>query len=66
MEGWNYWKGKGVFIRTKHQRVYSGRVVKVEQDPNGILTWLTIIDKFHHQIQFVTSEIVEIKEEERQ
>jgi len=64
MDGWNNWKGKNVFIRTLHQRVYSGKVINVENDPNGILTWITILDKYNSQVKFVTSEIVEIKEEE--
>jgi small nuclear ribonucleoprotein (snRNP)-like protein len=61
MEGWNYWNGKSVFIRTKSNRVYSGKVLEIEKSEN--LVWVTILDKFDKRVRFVNSEIVEIKEE---
>jgi len=59
---WKRWKGKKIFLRTKHGKVYSGKVIEVEI--NLPLIWIVIIDKFEKRVQFSASEIVEIKEEE--
>lgn len=61
---WNSWKGKGIFIRTKSGKVYSGEVIDVDsKDP--IIIFITINDKFGLKVTFATSEIVEIKEENK-
>jgi len=63
MEGWSFWKGKKVFIRTKSNRQYSGKVIDVDDTSAKPLIWIVIIDKFGKRVQFVQSEIIEIKEE---
>ena len=59
---WKEWIGKSIFLRTKHGKVYSGKIIEVDIDLP--LIWIAIIDKFGKRVQFTTSEIVEIKEEE--
>lgn len=63
MEGWKSWEGKKVFISTRSNRQYSGKVINVEISENPSLIWITIIDKFGNQITFVHSEINLIEEE---
>jgi len=58
---WKEWIGKYVFIRTKHGKVYSGEIIKVEKEED--LIWILLIDKFGKNVQLVNSEITEIKEE---
>ena len=61
MEGWKDFEGKNVYIETKSNRKYSGKVIKIDiQEP---LIWISIIDKFGDKIVFVHSEIVLIQEE---
>ena len=64
MEGWNYWRDKNVFLRTKNNRVYSGKVLSVEQNKGSPLIWITLFDKYHKRVTFVQTEIIEIKEED--
>ena len=61
MEGWKDWEGKNIFLKTKSNRQYTGKVIRVESD--GTLTWISIIDKFGANITFVHSEILMIEEE---
>jgi hypothetical protein len=61
---WKEWNGKEIFLRTKHGKVYSGKVIGVD-DKDSELTWITIIDKFGARVVFVHSEITQIKEETR-
>jgi len=63
MEGWKYWIGKKVFISLKIKRFYSGKVIEISAEHDG-LCFLTIIDKFGDRVTFANSEIIEIKEEE--
>jgi len=56
------WKDKKVFVRTKHGKVYSGVIINIDNSNDGLI-WISIIDKFGDRVQFVHSEIVEIKEE---
>jgi len=63
MEGWKQWEGKKVFIRLKGDRVYSGRVIEVD-DKDSPPTFLTIRDKFESKVTFAVGEIIEIKEEQ--
>ena len=58
---WSDWEGKQVFVRTKHDKVYSGIVNNVQTV--GSLTFIMMIDKFGMNVTIVHSEIVEIKEE---
>lgn len=60
---WKEWNGKNVFVRTKHDRVYSGKVISVVDESPMI--WITIIDKFGDKVMFVNSEITQIKEEKK-
>lgn len=60
---WKEWKGKEIFLRTKHNKVYSGKVISVN-DNEPPLIWISILDKFGDYVMFATSEITEIKEEE--
>lgn len=63
MDGWKYWENKEVFIILKNKRKYTGKVIEVEK--NGILHWITIIDKFNNRIGFSVEEIELIQEEKR-
>lgn len=60
---WKEWIGKNVFIRTTHERVYSGVIRDVDCDHLPII-WIVLIDKFGKIIQFSAEEIVQIKEED--
>lgn len=62
MVGWKEWIGKKVFIRTKQGKVYSGYVTEVN-DADPLLIFLTINDKFHKKVMFLSSELIELKEE---
>lgn len=62
MDGWNRWKGKKVFIRTKRDRFYSGLVGEVVEISDG-LAFISLVDKFDMWVTVSTSEIAEIKEE---
>jgi len=60
-EGWKDYEGKNVYIETRSNRRYSGKVILVEiKEP---LIWISIIDKFGAKITFVHSEINLIQEE---
>ena len=59
---WKDWNGKKVFIRTIHDRVYSGIVKDVDYSSPPII-WITLLDKFNMLVQFTSSEIAQIKEE---
>ena len=63
MDGWNRYDGKKVFLRLKNGRVYSGIVQNINSDDYPIV-FITIKDKFNFIVTIVTSEILEIKEEE--
>ncbi len=58
---WREWEGKYIFVRLKSNTVYSGKVISVSEEENGIC-FLKIIDKFGSPVTFVNSEILEIKE----
>ncbi len=59
---WMEWKGKHIFLRTKYGKVYSGKVLSVdEQSPQ--LIFISILDKFGNNVTIAHSEIIEIKEE---
>lgn len=62
MEGWEYWKGKRVYLILKNKRQYQGKVLEVLSSKNT-LCWITILDKFNKRITFETSEIELIQEE---
>jgi len=59
---WMEWKGKRVFIRTTHGKVYSGIIKDVDTDSKPLI-FISIIDKFNNDVMLSASEIVEIKEE---
>ena len=59
---WKDWIGKKVFIRTKHNKVFSGKVKSVDST-DSLLTLIYLIDKFGLSVMVVSAEIVEIKEE---
>lgn len=60
-EGWKAWEGKKVFIILKNNRQYSGVIIEVER--NGVLYWITILDKFNKRVGFSVEEIKTIQEE---
>jgi len=64
MDGWKYWMEKKVFIILKNNRQYSGKVIEVSDEKNG-LVWISLIDKFNNRITFVNSEIDLIQEENK-
>lgn len=59
---WKEWIGKNVFIRTKHDKVYSGEVKSVD-DSDKLIVFLNLQDKYGQPVTIVHSEIVEVKEE---
>ena len=63
IDGWKTWEGKKVFITTRSNRHYTGKVTSVEILESPSLIWITIIDKFGSQITFSHSEINLIEEE---
>ena len=63
MDGWDKWKDKKVFIRTKNGRFYSGVVDEVADTGDGLI-FITILDKFQKYVCFASGEIMEIKEED--
>jgi len=60
---WKYWNERKVFVKLKTGAVYSGVVIDVDTS-DGILFWITMIDKKGERVTFIHSEIVKIKEEE--
>jgi len=59
---WKFWEDKQVFIRTKYGKYYTGTVKEVDVSSPPLI-WITILDKFNENVQFVASEIIEIKED---
>ena len=60
---WMEYEGRKVFLRLRNGRVYSGKVISVDDSAKPLI-FLTINDKFNRHVTFAISEIVEIKEEE--
>ena len=54
---WNEWIGKGIFIRTIRNKVYSGKVIDADSN------FLKVNDKFGNAVTIAILEIAEIKEE---
>ena len=63
MDGWKIWEGKKVFIETRSNRQYSGKIIKVDVSKDPELIWITLLDKFGKTITFAYSEINLIQEE---
>lgn len=59
---WQDWLDKKVFLRLKTGKVFSGKIIEVDDKDSNII-FLTILDKFDMKVTFVASEILEIKEE---
>ena len=59
---WKDWNGKKIFVRTRNGKVYSGKIISVD-DRSPPTIFITLIDKFNKNVMLVNSEIVEIKEE---
>jgi small nuclear ribonucleoprotein (snRNP)-like protein len=62
---WNEWIGKNVYIETRSNRRYTGKVVNVELNENPTLIWITIISSQGNRITFVHSEITLIQEDRK-
>lgn len=62
---WRNWIGKHIFVQLKSGGVYTGDVKDVDISNSPELIWITITDKFGETITFVHSEIIKIKEEEK-
>ena len=60
---WMDWNGKWIFVRLRTGKVYSGKVIDIDQTSKPLI-FITIIDKFGNDVSFVHSEIIEIKEED--
>jgi len=60
--GWKYWENKKIYLRTKKDSVYTGRITEVD-DSNPLLIWIVLIDKYNKTVQLSAEEIVEIKEQ---
>ena len=59
---WKDWIGKRVFLRTKRDRFYSGKVLDIKEEPPQLI-FIMLLDKFGNKMMFLSSEIVEIREE---
>lgn len=62
MDGLDRYVGKKVFLRLRTGRVYSGIVNSIDTTSPPLI-FLSLNDKFGHDITIVKSEIIEIKEE---
>lgn len=62
MDGWKKYEGQKVFLRTKHDRTYSGTVAEVIDNGDNVFLISLITSK--GWVTVAASEIVEIKEEE--
>lgn len=62
MDVWKSYVGKKVFIETKNNRVYSGKIIDVIENPAPLI-WIILIDKYGNQISLIHSEIKLIQEE---
>lgn len=64
MMDWRKWIDKKVYVQLKDDRVYSGKVIEVDNLSNSIdVFFITIIDKFGKRVTFVNTEIVKLEEE---
>ncbi len=43
MDGWKRYVGKKVFLRTKYNRVYSGKVISIDDKDSNII-FISLID----------------------
>lgn len=55
--------GKRYFFRTNHDKVYTGKVIDIDEK-SPPLVFISILDKFGNKVILVHSEIVEFKEEQ--
>lgn len=64
MEGmeWKEWEGKHVFLRTKHNKVYTGTIKIIDEQAKPII-FIHLKDKYGLPVMFASSEIIELKEE---
>lgn len=63
MNVWEQYIGKKIFVRTKNNRTYAGKVLLIDSsDPT--LTFISLLDIKGNNVTLVHSEIVEIKEEQ--
>ena len=60
---WKDWNGKKIFVRLKNGSIFNGKVIEIDDHSAKPLVWIVIRDKFDKRVVFVTSEIIEIKEE---
>ena len=60
---WKSYEGKKIFVQLKTGRVYSGKVINVDESSKPLI-FITIIDIKQHQVTFVQSEIVSLQVEE--
>ena len=60
---WKKYEGKKIFVQLKTGRVYSGKVINVDESSRPLI-FITIIDMKNHQVTFVQSEIVSLQVEE--
>lgn len=58
---WQELVGKKVFLKTRTDHIYQGKVIEFEIDNN--VSFITILDKYNKKVMFSVSEIVLIKEE---
>jgi hypothetical protein len=58
---WKDYQGKSVYIKTNSNLHYQGKVINVEVFEKPKLIWITILDKFNHEVTFVHSEIAIIE-----
>ena len=58
------WIGKRVFITLRNGRFYSGIVNEISEEKNG-LQFISIIDKFGHDVMFTTGELTSIEEDNK-
>lgn len=55
--------GRTYFFRLRTGKVYTGKVLSIDFDKNGQFYWVKILDKFQNKVLFVSSEIIEAKDE---
>ncbi|MBM3191434.1 MAG: hypothetical protein FJZ63_02105 [Chlamydiae bacterium] len=62
MNGWKDWQGKKVYIKLKGGRVYTGKVVKID-DRDEHHPLISIVDQYGRDVAFDVSEIKLIQQE---
>jgi small nuclear ribonucleoprotein (snRNP)-like protein len=62
MDIWSKYLGKKIFLRTKYNRVYTGKVTDIDDKVMGCV-FISLVDIKNKDVIISVADIVEIKEE---